>query len=157
MTDYLEQLLDEAQVLTRAVKAAEGAAAPAMGRGGTAAMPDALAPAGERMAEMEFMAEEVLRRSVTLPPAAERVTEEGGAPALWEEEHAPLPILRAVEQGERTARSYAGAAQPGHGSGEGAEPSLSPVPAMAGQLDAQAVDLAFQRDSRRYDNGFSLF
>ena len=104
MTDYLEQLLDEAQVLTRAVKAAEGAAAPAMGRGGTAAMPDALAPAGEQMAEMEFLAEEVLRRSVTLPPAAERVTEEGGAPALWEEEHAPLPILRAVEQGERTAQ-----------------------------------------------------
>ena len=156
MTDYLEQLLDEAQVLTRAVKAAEGAAAPAMGRGGTAAMPDALAPAGERMAEMEFLAEEVLRRSVTLPPAAERVTEEGGAPALWEEEHAPLPILRAVEQGERTARSYAGAAQPG-GGGERAEQPLSPVPAMAGQLDAQAVDLAFQRDSRRYDNGFSLY
>ena len=155
MTDYLEQLLDEAQVLTRAVKAAEGAAAPAMGRGGTAAMPDALAPAGEQMAEMEFLAEEVLRRSVTLPPAAERVTEEGGAPALWEEEHAPLPILRAVEQGERTARSYAGAAQPG--GGERAEQPLSPVPAMAGQLDAQAVDLAFQRDSRRYDNGFSLF
>ena len=105
MTDYLEQLLDEAQVLTRAVKAAEGAAAPVMGRGGTAAMPDALAPAGERMAEMEFLAEEVLRRSVTLPPEAERVTEEGGAPALWEEEHAPLPILRAEEESGRSSPS----------------------------------------------------
>ena len=156
MTDYLEQLLDEAQVLTRAVKAAEGAHAVGVRGGETAAMRDAWAPAGEQMAEMEFLAEEVLRRSVTLPPAAERVTEEGGAPALWEEEHAPLPILRAVEQGERTARSYAGAAQPG-GGGERAEQPLSPVPAMAGQLDAQAVDLAFQRDSRRYDNGFSLF
>ncbi len=157
MTDYLEQLLDEAQVLTLAVRAAEGGSAPGTGRSGTAEGPDALAPAGELMAEMEFLAAEVLSRSVTLPPAAERAAEEGGVPALWEEERAPLPILRAVEQGERTARPYAGAAQPGGNGGEGTERPLSPVPAVAGPLDAQAVDLAFQRDSRRYDNGFSLF
>ena len=158
MTDYLEQLLDGAQALSRAVQAAEGAHAVGARGGETAEETDALAPAGRQMGEMEFLAAEVLRRSVTLPAAAEEGPESGGgAPALWEEERTPLPILRAVEQGERTAQIHSGAAQPGHGSGEGTEPSRSAAPAMAGQLEAQAVDLAFQRDSRRYDNGFSLF
>ena len=154
MTDYLEQLLDGAQALSRAVQEAERTPAAGARGGETAEEQDALAPAGEQMAEMEFLAAEVLRRGVTLPAAAEEAPAAGES-ALWEEEGAALPILRAVEQGERAAQPYSGAVQTGGGGR--AEPSLSPVPAMAGQPDAQAVDLAFQRDSRRYDNGFSLF
>ena len=156
MTDYLEQLLDGTQALSRAVQAAESAPAPGKGDGETAEGPDALAPAGEQMAEMEFLAAEVLRRSVTLPPAAEETAAEGVG-VLAEEENGPLPILRAVERGERAAQPYTGTAQPGRNGGAGTEPSLSPVPDAAVPLGAQAVDLAFQRDSRRYDNGFSLF
>ena len=154
MTDYLEQLLDGAQALSRAVQAAESAPTSGKGAGETAEGPDALAPAGEQMAEMEFLAAEVLRRNVMLPPAAEETAEEGVG-VLSKEENGPLPILRAVEQGERAAQPYIGAAQPGGGAGT--EPSPSSVPNAAGQLGAQTVDLAFQRDSRRYDNGFSLF
>lgn len=156
MTDYLERLLDDARVLSRAVQAAERAAVAGGREEETAEAPDVLAPAAERMEEMEFLAAEVVRRSVTLPAAAEQVSETGAPPALLAAEGAPLPILRAVEQGERTVRPDTGAAQPGRGGGERTELPSLPAPDAAAQQGAQAVDLAFQRDSRRYDNGFSL-
>ena len=36
-------------------------------------------------------------------------------------------------------------------------PPLSPFAQQTGAADAEAVDLAFQRDSRRYDSGFFLY
>lgn len=82
---------------------------------------------------------------------------EGGGPEGAEAEALPVPEERAAELSAPGA-GYEPAAQPPQapgGSWGGIREELAfPGPAP---LTAEAVSLAFQRDDRRYDNGFPLY
>ena len=76
--------------------------------------------------------------------------------ALLEEHTASLPLLHILNQAEAATSRSAVRTQT-----QTWEPPMALQPPWVGgetlAADAKAVDLAFQRDSRRHDNGFSLY
>ena len=73
-------------------------------------------------------------------------------------------LLGRLQALERAALSVRGGDAPGRSLGADVRAPAGPQPLQrdrppepAGELSVQAVDRAFQRDSRRYDRGFSLY
>ena len=155
MIDYLEPLLRTPEALVQAVAAlGDGAGHPRRREpftedGEQVFLMDIPAEAGADWTEETDGSRDILSA----------VDQDAGAAALeaqLDEYGTGLPLLQALAQAEAVVSRSAALEQAGT-----AEQSISlPAPWMAPETpaaDAKAVDLAFQRDSRRYDNGFSLY
>lgn len=155
MIDYLEPLLRTPDALAQAVAAlGDGAGRPQR--------QEPFTEDGEQVLPMEVPAEigaDWPEETASSRDVLSGVDQDAGTAALetqLDESGTGLPLLQALAQAEAVVSRSAALEQAGT-----AEQSFSlPAPWMAPEIpaaDAKAVDLAFQRDSRRYDNGFSLY
>ena len=88
-----------------------------------------------------------------LEELARREEERGGL--AWAANSPPWPLLEQMSRAEREAEQVH-LSQSGPAGGSMAS---APLPGQTAPLsaDPRQVDLAFQRDSRRYDHGFTLY
>lgn len=168
MTDYLEPRLDGENVLLDAWRRAQ-AALERLGTEGRAAGAERETPPVRPAAHPENAQPE---------PPADSAAREGEAPPLLAPGRAAEgpaqaprhPLWAAVEHMERAGRAARGMEAAGgerRGRFQTTVPDVekpgAPVrraagrPEPAGPLTAAQVDLAFRRDSRRYDGGFFLY
>lgn len=168
MTDYLEPRLEGENALLDAWRRAQ-AALERLGTEGRAAGADWEEPSARPAAhpentQPELTAGDAAREGEGPPPP-------GRGRAAGQPAQAPRhPLQAAVEHMERTGRAARGmeaAEEARRGRSRHAAPDVekpgAPVrraagrPEQTGSLTAAQVDLAFRRDSRRYDGGFFLY
>lgn len=154
MIDYLEPLLRTPQALTQAVAELEDSRlCPQRREGRTNGEESVSLPKASEWDTADWAEEQegVNRLSMEEPTG-----ETSALDALLEEHTASLPLLHVLNQAEAATSRSAVRTQT-----QTWEPPMALQPPWVGgetlAADAKAVDLAFQRDSRRYDNGFSLY
>lgn len=155
MIDYLEPLLRTPDALAQAVAAlGDGAGRPQR--------QEPFTEDGEQVLPMEVPAEigaDWPEEQGENWDALSSVDQDAGAAALEAQLDGygtGLPLFQALTQVEAAVSRSAALEQ----AGTAGQSFSLPAPWMAPETpaaDAKAVDLAFQRDSRRYDNGFSLY
>lgn len=150
MTDYLEQLFLPPRALEKAASALEEVLLPGQesALGGQA---ETEAPRrGKAGADPEPEGAIPLEAAAA---ASDWTGTDGGA--FRQEELPSLPLLRALTAAD-TAAAHSGGERGGEREVSGLSGGLSPS-AKVPSIEVKTVDLAFQRDGRRYDNGFSLY
>ena len=154
MIDYLEPLLRTPEALTQAVAELEDSRLrPRRQNGRTNGEESVSLPKASEWDTADWAEEQ---EGVNRLSIVDHTGETSALDALLEEHTASLPLLHVLNQAEAATSRSAVRTQ-----AQTWEPPMALQPPWVGgetlAADAKAVDLAFQRDSRRYDNGFSLY